>query len=100
MLIGFEFIRVDGEEIKTFVPLDKILYVEELYERDLITGKRTGEPRPGARIHLVTKESMLVEQDYSDILDKWLKGTGDSELKSVFHDQYDKTHPGTFDLSN
>lgn len=92
-LIGFEFTRLEGMggyKSKMFVPLDKIIYVEELYEHDIITGKRTGKTQPGARIHLVGhRAAILIREDYTDILDKWLNGTNDTT-----------DHPGTFDLSN
>lgn len=85
MLIGFEFTRVDyREKVKVFVPLDKILYVEELYERDLITGERTEEVREGARVHLVTKENMLVEEDYQNILERWMTGTNEPVEPDIF----------------
>ena len=73
VLIGFEFTRADGEkDEKVFVPLDKILYVTEMHYRDLITNKKT-KPS-GAKIHLLNGHSMLVEENYSDIINKWLEG--------------------------
>ncbi len=71
VLTGFEFTRADGEkDEKVFVPLDKILYVTETYDRDLITNEKTKPHR--ARVHLLNGYSMLVEQDYKGILNKWL----------------------------
>ena len=76
MLIGFEFTRVDGvEDRKVFIPLDKILYVTETHDRDLITNKKTKPSR--AKIHLLNGYSVLVEENYSDIINKWLEGKND-----------------------
>ena len=87
MLIGFEFTVVEhSDERKVFVPLDKIAYIEQLYEKEPITNavKGIGE---GCMVHLSgRRHSFVVKEDYTDILEKWLNNTNE--------------HPGVFDLSN
>ncbi len=86
MLIGFEFTVVEhSDERKVFVPLDKIAYIEQLYEKEPITNAVKGIGK-GCMVHLSGRRySFAVKEDYSDVLEKWLNNTNE--------------HLGVFDLS-
>ncbi len=82
-LIGFEF-TCSITSMKTFVPLNQIVRVRQHYTQ-YENAPLENIPDKGATIY-TTNGIIDVEENYDDILEKWLKSDN-------------KDHPGTFDLS-